>query len=189
MSTTETGRKVYLAARYSRNAEMRGVRDVLEALGHKVTSRWIDQHGGNVPESFVAEKLNAEPEACAKYAYVDLDDLREADTVVSFTSADGGGKGGRHVEFGLAVGFGKHLVIVGPREHVFHTLPDVEWYPDWAHLVMAWSSGVHDCEFPVQPPEGTFLAPGPCRTCGKTYERSEAERALREAQAAMEATR
>ena len=53
--------KVYLAARYSRNAEMRGVRDVLQGLGYKVTSRWIDQHGGNLLESIVAEKLNADP--------------------------------------------------------------------------------------------------------------------------------
>ena len=43
MNATGAGRKVYLAARYSRNAEMRMVRDVLEGLGHTVTSRWIDQ--------------------------------------------------------------------------------------------------------------------------------------------------
>lgn len=34
-------RRIYLAARYSRNDEMRGVRDVLTALGYEVTSRWI----------------------------------------------------------------------------------------------------------------------------------------------------
>jgi len=131
--------KIYLAARYSRNDEMRGVRDVLQALGHEVTSRWIDQHGGNLLESFVAEKLNAQPDECAKYARVDLEDLEAADTVISFTSAGGGGKGGRHVEFGLALGLGKRLVIVGPRENVFHTLPAIEWYPDWSRMVMAWS--------------------------------------------------
>jgi hypothetical protein len=129
---------IYLAARYSRNAEMRRIRDALQALGHEVTSRWIDQHGGNLLESIVAEQLNAEPEQCAHYAEVDLDDLRAADTVISFTS-EGGGKGGRHVEYGLALGLGKRLVIVGPREHVFHTLGAVEWYPDWPHFVMAWS--------------------------------------------------
>ena len=53
------GKKVYLAARYSRNEEMRGVRDVLEVLGYEVTSRWIDQHGGNLLESIVAEQLDA----------------------------------------------------------------------------------------------------------------------------------
>ncbi len=97
-----------------------------------------------------SEKLNAEPEACAHYAHVDLDDLRAADTVISFTSEGGGGKGGRHIEFGLALGLGKRLVIVGPRENVFHTLPDIEWYPSWAHLVMAWApefaaASAHDC--------------------------------------------
>lgn len=132
-------RNIYLAARYSRNDEMRGVRDVLEAFGHKVTSRWIDLHDGTLPQSFVAEKLNADPEDCSKYAQIDINDLRAADTIISFTSADGGGKGGRHVEFGLALGLGKHLIIVGPRENVFHTLPSVEWYPDWPHLVMMWN--------------------------------------------------
>lgn len=132
-------RKIYLAARYSRNAEMRGVRDVLQALGYEVTSRWIDQHGGNLLESIVTTRLNAEPAECYQYAATDVDDLTRADTVVSFTSADGGGKGGRHVEFGLALGLGKRLVIVGPRENVFHTLPQIEWYPDWSRLVMAWS--------------------------------------------------
>ena len=44
-----------------------------------------------------------------------MDDLAAADTVVSFTSAASGGKGGRHVEFGLVLGLGKHLVVIGPR--------------------------------------------------------------------------
>jgi len=74
-------------------------------------------------------------------ALADLQDLHAADAVISFTSAGGGGKGGRHVEYGLAVGLGKRLVLVGPREHVFHVLPDVEWYPDWPRLVTAWSAG------------------------------------------------
>jgi len=131
--------QIYLAARYSRHEEMQGVRDVLQALGYTITSRWIDQHGGNLLESVVGEKLNAEPAECSQYAEADLHDLEAADTVISFTSPGGGGKGGRHVEFGLALGLGKHLVIVGPRENVFHTLPAIEHYPDWAHLVMAWS--------------------------------------------------
>jgi hypothetical protein len=118
---------------------MRGVRDVLHGLGHEVTSRWIDQHGGALLESIVAEKLNEDPDGCAHYAAVNLEDLEAADTVISFTSPGGGGKGGRHIEFGVALGLGKHVVIVGPRENVFHTLRSIEYYPDWSHLVMAWS--------------------------------------------------
>ena len=46
----------------------------------------------------------------------------------------------------------------------------------------------HEHTHGVQPPEGTIWAPGPCRTCGKTWVRVQAEKALAEAQAAMAAT-
>jgi hypothetical protein len=45
----------------------------------------------------------------------------------------------------------------------------------------------HECSFPVQPPDGSFLAPGPCE-CGKTFARARAEEMLAEANAAMAAT-
>lgn len=136
---TPATRKIYLAARFSRNDEMRGVRDVLQALGYEVTSRWIEDRGGKYGQgSFTPGQLNSDREYCAKVAGRDLEDIEAADTMISFTSPDGGGKGGRHVEFGLALGLGKHLVIVGPRENVFHTMLNIEWYPDWSRLVMAW---------------------------------------------------
>jgi len=122
---------VYLAARYSRNAEMRAYRDQLVGLGIIVSSRWIDQHGGNVLESFVAEKLNNDPEYCAKYALVDLDDMAAADTIISFTNTNGGGKGGRHWEAGWAYAARKPQIIIGPREHVFHTLPGIRHFDTW----------------------------------------------------------
>jgi hypothetical protein len=132
--------KIYLAARYSRHDEMRGVRDFLEkALGHKVTSRWIDLHGGDQLESAAQEVLNSDPESVAHFGIHDIED-------VSFTDKAGGGKGGRHVEHGLALGLGKRVIVCGPRENIFHTLPQVEHYPDWSHLVLAlsdqyWSAG------------------------------------------------
>ena len=126
---------VYLAARYSRNAEMRQYRDELAEHGIIVSSRWIDQHGGNVLESFVAEKLNSEPEYCSKYALVDLDDLAAADTVINFTGLSGGGKGGRHWEMGWAYAARKRQFLVGSRENVFHTLPDVIHYNTWDDFV------------------------------------------------------
>jgi hypothetical protein len=125
---------VYLAAAYPRLEEMRGIRDVLEAFGHKVMSRWIDQPPG---EGAGVTELAADPAAYVKYAELDMADLAAAEVVISFTGE--GGRGGRHVEFGMAVAMGKRLVLVGPREHVFHTLPHIEWYPDWSRLVMAWS--------------------------------------------------
>ena len=125
-------RKIYLAATYSRNAEMRGARDVLESFGYEITSRWIDD-----PAVYDEGRLESDTAACGRFAEATLGDILGAETVISFTG--GGGKGGRHVEFGLAVALGKRLVVVGPREHVFHTLPQVEWFPDWPRLVIAWS--------------------------------------------------
>jgi hypothetical protein len=132
--------RAYLAARYGRHDEMRGVRDVLQgALGIEVTSRWIDCHTdvvGDFTSSFTPEVLNARPEDCAPLGQHDLDDIDRADMVISFTS-NGTGKGGRHVEFGYGLALGKRCIVVGDREHVFHTLKQVEWYPDWPRLVMA----------------------------------------------------
>lgn len=48
--------------------------------------------------------------------------------------------------------------------------------------------GGHKCAFPCNPPGGTMWAPGPCRICGKTWDRAQAENALAEARAAMAAT-
>ncbi len=126
--------KVYLASRYSRHEEMQGVRDILRAFGIEVTSRWIDCHPdvvGDFGSSFTPRDLNSKPDECALLGQHDIDDLRAADTVISFTSGDGG-KGGRHVEFGMAHALGKRLIVVGPRENVFHTLAEVEWHPSWS---------------------------------------------------------
>lgn len=130
--------KIYLAARYSRNDEMRGVRDVLTAMGHEITSRWIDLHGGKYPTSFTPEILNSDPDYCGALGQHDAEDVAAADTVISFTGE--GGKGGRHVEFGIGLALGKRSIIVGPREHIFHALPEVEHFPSWRSLVIALAS-------------------------------------------------
>jgi hypothetical protein len=130
----------YLAARYSQHPEMRGYRDQLQDHGYLVTSRWIDLHGGELVDSASMEKLGEDPVRYERYAKVDLEDLDNADTVISFTSADRGGKGGRHVEYGYALAAGKNVVIIGPRENIFHTLGIVSWYPDWDSFAKTLSS-------------------------------------------------
>jgi hypothetical protein len=119
---------------------MQGIRDVLEGLGHFVTSRWIDCHAGKYLTSFTPEHLNSDPEYCSALANYDLEDLRAAETVISFTDTQGGGKGGRHVEFGYALALNKRVILVGPRENVFHTLSDVEHYASWPMLARMFSA-------------------------------------------------
>lgn len=130
----------YLAARYSRHDEMQGVRDVLEGLGHSVTSRWIDCHTdieGDHTSSFSVETLNDPTKLgdCRYVAIHDLIDIDRADVLLSFSG--GGRKGGRHVEVGYALGRGKPVIVIGDRENVFHTLAAVTHYRSWPHFVMS----------------------------------------------------
>lgn len=126
----------YFAARYRMHPVMRDYRDQLIAAlpDARVTSRWIDLHGGELELSYTPELLNARPADCWRHGSSDLRDLRAADTIVSFTGGEGG-KGGRHVEHGYAIAACKRLVIVGPRENIFHTHPATEVYTTFAEFL------------------------------------------------------
>lgn len=140
--------RYYFAGRYSRHAELAKYRDQLELIpGAKVTSRWIDCHDGELEASYTPEALAADPAGCWRHGAADLEDLNEADVIVSFTDASGGGKGGRHVEHGWAISahdsliladdpaFSMRLVVVGPRENIFHCHPGTEVYADFAEFL------------------------------------------------------
>jgi hypothetical protein len=142
-------RRYYFASRYSRNAELRAYREelVAEFPGATVTSRWIDCHGGELGVSFTPEQLAADPSGCWKYGQADIEDLSDADTIVSFTG--GGGKGGRHVEHGIGIAYVDNgpwmtphaaqfrLVVIGPREHIFHCHPATEVFATWPKFLAA----------------------------------------------------
>lgn len=115
--------KVYLSARYPRQAELRVYRDKLEALGITVTSRWLDQppHAGHTQQ----------------HAIEDVDDIYEADVFVAFSEppievnpAPFAARGGRHVEFGIAYECGCTCLVVG-EENVFHLLPGIGRVRSW----------------------------------------------------------
>lgn len=118
---------IYLAARYRRHPEMQTIAREIAAAGHVVTSRWIWGDHEYLPG------VTQERER-TWYASEDRADLTVADTVISFTEHPGvesRGRGGRHVEFGMALALGKRLIVIGPRENVFHCLPEVEYYESW----------------------------------------------------------
>ena len=125
--------KIYLAARYSRHREMVGYREKLRAWGHEVTSRWID--GNHQVDDSGLSRLSP-PEQRIQFAQEDVEDLLAADCVISFTEEprSTNSRGGRHVEFGLGLGRGKLLIVVGPRENVFHCLPEVEVFETWPEV-------------------------------------------------------
>jgi len=137
--------KFYLAARYSRRMEMNRYRFDLERQGHEVTGRWLNgmhQVGDDgTPLGDSGEQLVESGDASAaeklrvKFAQDDIEDVMAADVVIVFTEeprVSGASRGGRHVEFGLALAWQKWVVTVGPRENIFTWLPYVTNFPSWA---------------------------------------------------------
>lgn len=125
--------KIYLAAKYEMHPLMREFRDWLQDKGFIITSRWIDLHGDKVPTPFSSAELAGDfgsvHEQAGLYAQHDVEDVEAADWLICF-SIGGGGRGGRHVEWGIGINQRKRLTLIGPREHVFHCLPQVEVFPD-----------------------------------------------------------
>lgn len=178
--------KVYLAARYGRRLELCAYRNELEAQGIRVTSRWLngshqlDKDGSPIGEhgEHLVETGDGEEAARLRQRFVqeDVADVLASDCVVSFTEEPRTptcNRGGRHVEFGVAVATGKRLMVVGYRENLFHWLPEVEFFEGWADAMA--SVLIHareydrqaalvdavSCDHDYEP--GSY---GVCRRCG-----------------------
>lgn len=124
---TVRGARVYLAARFARQPELRCIAEELRAAGAQVTSRWL--FNARALEQF---ELNGGHRG-TELALMDFDDLKASDICIAFTEDAPGpsGRGGRHAELGIALALDMRVVLVGPREHVFHCLPTVEHYTSW----------------------------------------------------------
>lgn len=144
--------QIYLAARYSRRLELCEYREQLRRSGFFVQARWLDgghqlsNEGTPIGETGEALVEGDDVKAAAlraKFADDDWQDVTGADLVISFTEPprSSANRGGRHVEFGIALGLGKRVIVVGHRENIFHWLPNVEFHKSWpealASLVLA----------------------------------------------------
>ena len=117
---------LYLASRWGRREELRRYAAHAISLGHTVTSRWLFEHEAETN--------------LVKYALEDWRDVERGDGIVLFTEAPdapGRARGGRHVEFGIALALEKELHIVGPKENVFHHLVLVSHWGDWEEFAAA----------------------------------------------------
>jgi hypothetical protein len=114
--------------------EMIGVAKRLAELGHEITSNWIwnqEHHDdGETADGGVG------PIMAAHYAELDRHGIFTCDTMICFTDGTPA-RGGRHVEFGIALTIGKRLILVGPMENIFHFLPFVEHHDRLENLMDA----------------------------------------------------
>lgn len=124
--------RIYLAARYSRRLELCGYRDKLQTMGHWVDARWLDGHHEiNYDDQAARDALHEVKRQ--QFATEDLTDLLAAECLIAFTEEPRKTttRGGRHVEFGIALALGKRVIVVGPKENVFYSLPGIEHFLDW----------------------------------------------------------
>lgn len=120
---------VYLAASFDQQSRMREYAAQLGALNIRVTSRWIrGEH------EITDGELEQHPALAHRYANDDRLDVMASDIFVMFTNLPST-RGGRHVEFGIAVGsrYGARIEtwVVGKRENVFQYWEEVKLFETW----------------------------------------------------------
>jgi hypothetical protein len=107
-------------------------------VGWRVQATWL---GGAHQWDGAGEAQAAEtiPPEALRFAEDDWRDVTAAGVVVCFTEEprSTNSRGGRHVEFGIALGMGKRIFVVGHRENVFCLLPQVTFCPSWSDAIVA----------------------------------------------------
>jgi nucleoside 2-deoxyribosyltransferase len=99
----------------------------LEYFGHVITSRWIKG------DHEIISDANGDADR-QRFAEEDINGILSADVLIFHSHPDffRSGRGGRHVELGVALALNKKIILIGERENVFHWLSCVEVYSDFA---------------------------------------------------------
>lgn len=133
--------RIYIAARFSRRPEANALSHQLQALGYKVVSRWVLPDSDHVLHTGLST-LAADAER-QRFALEDIDDLCDAGWIISLQEEPrSNGRGGRHVEFGYALACGHRITVIGPRETVFHHLPNVQHFDTVDEFLLSLAGGV-----------------------------------------------
>jgi hypothetical protein len=119
--------KVYIAAAYSNKDQACRVRAIIGAIGYACTSTWLDSIHGDAVSLLNSGKATLEQ--VQAWARQDLADIDAADILLLLTQDPTTPmvRGGRMTELGYAMGKGKTIWIIGPRENIFTSLADKDW--------------------------------------------------------------
>src|SRR5579863_2234769 len=110
--------KFYIAGKFEQRFKFREYREQLEALGHSVTSRWLN-HGPEIKPLDVKNSLLG----IKSDAHNDLEDIYNGDSGQTFTTEE---RGGRHVELGYKLALKelyaerRVIILVGKKTNIFH---------------------------------------------------------------------
>ena len=127
--------KVYLAASFSRQQEMRVVAARLVDVGVEITSRWLFENQG-------MKHGNARRKFMMRCALTDLEDIRACDLFVRFSDdltpamvPSYLATGARMGETMYAYALGKPVIVVGGHQNVFDFLPSFTHVKDADTLI------------------------------------------------------
>ena len=109
-----------------RAPELNTARASLEAAGIAVTSRWLTE-----------QRPTGEGADPNWLANISREDIERADALV-LLGDERGDSGQRHVEFGMALGMNKPVIVVAAEaENMWQRLPGVTIVPSWEAVVSA----------------------------------------------------
>lgn len=112
--------RIYIAGWFGAKERLRLERDRIHTLGvGEVVGTWLDEETVAPEAPGQPLVVGATPEQCREYAFRDLGEVRYADLLILDT-IDVNPRGGREVEYGLALSTGLSVWVVGPRRNVFH---------------------------------------------------------------------
>jgi nucleoside 2-deoxyribosyltransferase len=116
--------KIYLAASWSRKAEIADVAKELQKEGYIITSRWLNQE--KVVKGISLEAFRRQR------AKIDVADVKRADVLVRFSDdlsrkfvPSNLATGARMFETGLAYALGKKIIVVSGHQPIFDYLPTI----------------------------------------------------------------
>jgi hypothetical protein len=102
-------RDIYIAGKLEAQERLKHERSRIHRLGvGKVVGTWLDEESGNPT-----------PQQKLEYADRDTAEVLLADLLILDTN-DENNRGGREVEYGIALGTGIEVWVVGPKRNVFH---------------------------------------------------------------------
>lgn len=104
--------KVYVAGRFTEKLRVSGVMDALRADGHEVTSDWTTEE--DHPKNYAP---NLSPEIGRQFYLQECADkcingVMECDVLLALNNPTAAGM---FVEVGLAIGYGKKIIVVDPQ--------------------------------------------------------------------------
>lgn len=135
---------IYLAGPYEARDVIAGEHFAgsLDRVDSRCVSSWLtEEHEINEGTTGPATKLD--DATVSGHALDDLVDINSCDVFVLITANQLMGKattsGGRHVETGYALAKGKHIIVLGEPENIFHRIASgpVERADSWHDVLLA----------------------------------------------------